>query len=107
MRYHWGLGVGHTHVHRPTSASSCIPNQSMDTETLDNVPTTDPEAMSADEDLEVTTANNTGHEFTDPEMVLDDCDPEGWDDVESDCSEGGSIDDDHDDSEDDFGDIYE
>jgi hypothetical protein len=107
MRYHWGLGVGHTHVHRPTSASGCIPNQPMDVETLDNVPTvTDPEAMSANEDLEVTTANTTSQEFPDSEMVLEDCDPEGWDDVESDSSEGGNIDD-HDVSEDDFGDIYE
>jgi hypothetical protein len=83
----------------------------MDVETLDSdnmpepVPTvTDPEAVPADGDLEVTTTNNTCHEFADPEMVLEDCDPEGWDDVESDTSEGGSYDND---SEDDFGDIYE
>jgi hypothetical protein len=109
MRYHWGLGVGHIHVHRPTSASSCIPNQPMDVETSDNVPT-DPEAVlpvPADGDPEVTTANNTCHEeFADPEMVLENRDPEGWDDVESDTSEGGGNDSDYD-SEEDFGDIYE
>jgi hypothetical protein len=79
----------------------------MDVETSesDNM-LTDPETVPADGDLEVTTANNTlaHHEFADPELVLEDCDPEGWDDVESDTAEGGSNDDD---SEDDFGDIYE
>jgi hypothetical protein len=98
MRYHGGLGVGHIHVHQPTSASSCIPNQPAD------VPT-DPEAVPDDGDLEVTTVNNTCHEFADPEMVLEDCDPEGWDDVES--SEGGSDYNADSESEDDFGDIYE
>ena len=106
MRYHWGLGVGHIHMHRPTAASGCIPNQPMDeTSDSDNVPT-DPEAVlpvPADGDLEVTTAN-TCHEFADSEMVLEDCDPEGWDDVESDTLEGSNHDDD---SEDDFEDIYE
>ena len=48
----------------------------MDVETSDNVPT-DPEAVPVDGGLEVTTANNTCHEFTNPEMVLEDCDPEG------------------------------
>ena len=58
----------------------------------------------ADGDLEVTTANNTHHEFTDSEMILEDCDPEGWEDVESDTLEGNIY---NDDSEDNFGDIYE
>ena len=52
----------------------------------------------------MTTANNTHHEFTDSEMILEDCDPEGWEDVESDTSKGNIYDDD---SEDDFEDIYE
>jgi hypothetical protein len=106
MRYHWGPGVGHIYVHQPTSASSCIPNQLMDVETSDNVPT-DPEAVlpvPADGDLEVTTANNTCHEeFADPKMVLENCDPEGWDNVESGTSEGGN----DNNSEENFGDIYE
>ena len=105
MRYHWGLGIGHIHVHRPTSASGCIPNQPMDAETSDSF-STDSEAVPADGDLEVTTANNTCHEleFADSEMVLEDCDPEGWDDVESDTSEASNYDGE---SEDDFEDIYE
>jgi hypothetical protein len=74
----------------------------MDVETSDNVPT-DLEALAVPADG-LTAANNTCHEFVDPEMVLEDCDLEGWDDVESDTSEGGSNDED---SEDDFGDIYE
>jgi hypothetical protein len=102
MRYHWGLGVGHIHVHRPTSVSGCIPNQPMDVETSDNVPRA--LAVPANGDLEATTATNTCHEFADSEMTLEDYDPEGWDDVESDTSEGVSNDQD---SEDDFGDIYE
>ena len=76
-----------------------------ETSDSDNVPT-DPKVVlpvPADGDLEVTTAN-TCHEFADEEMVLEDCDPEGWDDVESDTLEGSNYDDD---SEDDFGDIYE
>ena len=71
----------------------------------DNLPT-DPEAVlsvPADGDLEVTTANNTHHKFTDSEMILEDCDPEGWENVESDTLEGNIYDDD---PEDDFGDIY-
>jgi hypothetical protein len=32
------------------------------------------------------------HEFANSEVKLEDCDPEGWDDVESDTSEGGSND---------------
>lgn len=79
-----------------------MPNQPIDIETSNNVPT-NPEAPPADEELQET--NNTCHEFADSEMVLEDHDSEGWDDVESDASEGGSN---HDnDSEDDFGDIYE
>lgn len=108
MRYHWGLGVRHIHVHQPTSASSCIPNRDqpdVETSKSDNA-LTDLETVLAKGDLEVTTVNNACHEFADHEMVLEDCDPEGWDDVESDCdsSEGGGYDDD---SEDDFGDIYD
>jgi hypothetical protein len=97
MRYYYSFGVGHIHVHRPTSASSassCITTQPMDVESSDNVP-------EANEDPGVTTAN---YEFAYAEMVLEECDPDGWDDVESDTSEGGSNDYD---SEEDFGDIYE
>ena len=106
MRYHWGLGVGHLHAHRLTSASSCIPDQPMDVEASDHVPT-NPEAVPANGDLndDVATANNMCHDFADAEMVLEDRDPEGWDDVESDNSEGSSN---HDnDSEGDFGEIYD
>jgi len=91
-------------VHQLTHASGWIPNQPMDIETSNNVPT-DPEALPADGDLHVDAANNMYHKFTDLEMVLKDHDSESWDDVESEASEGGSN---HDnDSEDDFGDIYE
>ena len=42
-------------------------------------------------------ATNMCHEFANSEVMLEDCDPEGWDDVESDTSEGGSNDHDLDD----------
>ena len=76
----------------------------MDVENLNSVPT-DPEALPANGNLHVDTPNNMCHKFADSEMVLEDCDPEGWDDVESDASEGGSNHNDN--SEDNFGDIYE
>ena len=65
----------------------CMPNQPMDIETLNNIPT-DPEALPADGNLHVDAVNNMCHKFTNSEMVLEDHDSEGWDDVESDASEG-------------------
>jgi hypothetical protein len=86
MRYHWGLGVGHLHAHRPATTSTRIPSQQMDTETSHCV-STDTEAVSSVA-LEVATINDVSYEFVDPaEMVLGDRDPEGWDNVESDVSE--------------------
>jgi hypothetical protein len=87
MRYHWGLGVGHFHVHEPTSTFLNITDKSamMDLETSGDVITTEPEA------LPTHAVNDPDHKTADPEMGLEDHDPEGWEDVESDDSERDSI----------------
>jgi len=45
MRHHWGLGVGHLHVHQ--SASSCIPRESPDIDPSDELHV-DPESGGED-----------------------------------------------------------
>jgi hypothetical protein len=98
MRYHWGLGVGHFHAHGLTSASFSNPGLSSDTDAPDNS-TQDPAEL-----CPIDTDSNACHESVNPEMTLDERDLEGWEDVESDdnCEEGGDND-----SDDDFGDMYE
>ena len=83
-------------------ANGHIANQTLVGKTSDDIPN-DSEAVLPSGDLSVTTAND--HELADQEMVLEDGDLEGWDDVESNASEDGASCDDY--SEDDFGQIYD
>ena len=106
MRYHWGLGIGHLHAHEPTFTSSWVPDQSRGTGALDNS-STNPEDSTRDLEPHVTDFDsNACYESVNPEMTLDELDLEGWEDVESDtleavCGKGD------DNSEDDFGEMYE
>jgi hypothetical protein len=102
MRYHWGLGVGHLHVHGSTSTSSCILDKSIDTS--DDL-FADPEPLGG-RDMHATDMDSSAsYESDNSEMALEDRDLEGWEDVEGDTSDDGN-DIDHD-SEDDYGGIYE
>lgn len=98
MRYHWGLGVGHLHAHGPISNPSHIPDLPRDTDASDNLSEAPP-----DGDLH---AADIADDNDNPEMVLDEHDFEGWDDVESDASEAGNGDS-GEDSGDDYGGIYD
>jgi hypothetical protein len=90
MRYHWGLGVGHLHAHHSTSTSACISdNRDADNQADESA---DPEPCelgpsheNAHLNLE---AHDTDSDLDKPELGLDDRDPEGWEDVETDGSEG-------------------
>jgi hypothetical protein len=81
MRYHWGLGVGHLHAHRPDSTSKiCIPDEARDTEfeadqytDLERSQAHSPDAVG---DIEMYESDN-------PELGLEDRDFEGWQDVET------------------------
>jgi len=85
MRYHWGKSVSHLHAHQSTSLS--IPNksskQSMTIDTLDN-PNTE-ELPGGKKDTHATDTDDDAYHKSDSlEFTLEDCDFEGWKDVESD-----------------------
>lgn len=102
MRYHWGLGVGHLHAHRPASVSeSSISDEPRDVEDqyadleLDEDSEHSPDADGA---IDLCESDN-------PELGLDDRDLEGWQDVEADSGSDADSDlaGEHDsESEDDF-----
>jgi len=73
MRHHWGLGVGHLHVHQ--SVSSCIPRESTDINSLDELHV-DPESGGED----TYTAEMDSDESDNLEMSLGDRGWEGWED---------------------------
>lgn len=92
MRYHWGLGVGHYHIHQGASTTpensqdeSPITNlhgveedqPEDDLQTINNVPVRHRAGGSNDtDDSEVTDSD-------DGELGLEDRQQEGWEDVES------------------------
>ena len=105
MKYHWGLGVGHLHVHGLTSTSPWNPDQPRDADAPDG-----PSANHEDP-IGVVELNATGFdgnpcdESVNLEMNLDEHDMEGWEDVESDTLETGCGNGDNE-SEDDFEEMY-
>ena len=106
MQYHWGLDVGHLHVHGLTSTTSWKPNQLRDTDAPDNL-STHPEDLTGDIELNATSFdNNTCDEMVNPEMALDEHDLEDWKDIKSNTSETGCGNG-NDESEDDFEEMYE
>jgi hypothetical protein len=108
VRYHWGMGVGHLHVHRATPTSSCILQEDKSIDTSDDL-FADLEPLQGGRDTHVTADIDSGsasYESDNSEMALEDRDLEGWEDVEGDASEDGNDNIDND-SEDDYGDIHE
>ena len=92
MRYHWGLGVGHSHVHQPVVSNITTPivyepgdsqdNQSSNLEP-DGTSYSNVDAV-GDDDLEYIS--------DDPELGLEDrhLPDEGWEDTDTDgASDGG------------------
>ena len=102
MHYHWGMDVGHFHTHALSSIANPILDQSMDVDTLDHAPT---DTAGLIVGVEPGTDKSVDLDLRDPEMSLDECDLEGWDDMESDTSEDGHDDADYH-SEDDEGWMY-
>jgi hypothetical protein len=102
MRYHWGLAIGHFHAHQSTPVSGSL-SEEMDMDTLDAETEQLPGGGNA---YVMDMGGNARDEFDNPEMLLDDRDLEGWEDVES-----GASDDDCEnselDSEEDDGGMYE
>ena len=74
MRYHWGLGVGHLHVHQSTSS-----HQSMGINAPDEPV---PELPPGGGDTRISDVEDDD-ESDNSEMALEDREFEGWDDVES------------------------
>jgi hypothetical protein len=102
MRYHWGLGVGHFHAHQPhaTATSSYTPCQPEDTKNdhdaesgvAEGSDTYDGHKLSA----ELGDNASDVYESDNSELGLDDRDPEGWEDVESESDDGSDLDGDRD-----------
>ena len=106
MRYYWGLGIGHLHVHGLTSTSPWNPNEPRDADAPDNL-STNPEGPISDvEPNAMGSDGNACNGSINLEMTLDECDLEGWEDVESDTLETGCGNG-KDESEDDFEEMYE
>jgi hypothetical protein len=92
MRYHWGLGVGHLYAHHSisTSSSACTPD-SRDTDTqgdgsvdlgpFDLGPSHENAHLNVED-------NDTDCESDNPELGLNDRDPEGWEDDDSEDGNG-------------------
>ena len=89
MRYHWGQGVGHLHVHQSTSR--CIPDQPPEqpivVDALDDPGT---EELPDSEGLDINAADmddDISDESNNLEFALKDHDVEDWGDVESDTAD--------------------
>ena len=95
MRYHHGLGVGHYHVHQPTSSlhhgitsdpTTDEPGVSQENQSLNP----EPEGSSCSNADAL--GDNLEYISDDPELCLEDChlQDEGWQDTDSDgASKGG------------------
>ena len=93
MRYHWGLGVGHSHVHQPVVVSNITtpivyePGDSQDNQSSN----LEPDGTSYSN---VDALGDDDHEYSsdDPELGLEDrhLPDEGWEDTDTDgASDGG------------------
>jgi hypothetical protein len=85
MRYHWGLGVGHFHVHQPTATLVDVPNLPEDPE----LPDFEQEAvLYEDDDIACAQDGSDVYDSDNPELGLDDRQSDGWEEVEYD-EDGG------------------
>jgi len=93
MRYHWGLAVGHLHVHQPISMSGPIPGETgslMNTQDDDDqLPDFEADKLSGEHAC-AQNGDSIDYESDNPELGSEERDLEGWEDVETDSgSEGG------------------
>ena len=77
MRYHWGLAIGHLYAH-PSTPTPASPDE------LRHEPMEAEDDQYAQESPVDTDRASDTWESDDPELGLDDCDMEGWQDVETD-----------------------
>ena len=91
MCYHWGLGIGHLHAHRPVSTSngrSVIPGEPRDIEDDQNADR-EPDNVSKDAP-NIDGTSSDAYDSDKSDWDLDNRDLEGWEDEETDS--GNDID---------------
>ena len=78
MWYHLGLGVGHLHTHQATSTSAHVADPAKSENYQDNIPESEeaPGPWAEDGDSDIYKSDN-------PELGMEICDLEGWEDVET------------------------
>ena len=89
MCYHWDLGIGHLYAHHSALTSTCIPdNRDTNTQGNGSADLKPSELWPSHDNTHVDVeGHDTDGESDNAEFSLDDCDPEGWQDVETDGSE--------------------
>jgi hypothetical protein len=92
MRYHWGLGVGHLHAHQPAGASFRTPEEADAQDIIPRECETEEGPGENDADTHIQDSNSDVYGSDDPELGLEDRNLEGWEDFESEGSEGGDMD---------------
>ena len=84
MRYHWGLGVGHLHAHRPISnGCSSIPDEPGNIDDDQNADH-EPDNVSEYSSNIDGTSSDDAYDSDNPEWDLDNRDLDGWEDGETD-----------------------
>jgi hypothetical protein len=89
MRYHWGLGVGHIHAHQHTVPLAAIPRTDSPDVQLEHEPDATLDVNEINIQIDLQDGNSDVYHSDNPELGLEDRELEGWEDVESDGSEGG------------------
>jgi hypothetical protein len=92
MRYHWGLAVGHLHVHQPISMSGPIPGDPESPRNTqdddDQFPDFEVDKLS-DENAHAQDGDSIDYDSDNPDLGLEERDLEGWEDVETDSGSEG------------------
>jgi hypothetical protein len=87
MCYHWGLAVGHLHVHQPMSMSGPIPGDPESPRNTkdddDQFPDFEVDKLSG-ENEHARDRDSIDYESDNPDLGLEGRDLEGWEDVETD-----------------------
>ena len=89
MRYHWGLGIGHIHAHQHTIPLVAIPRTNSPDIQLEDEPDETLDVNDINIQIDLEDGNSDVYHSDNPELGLEDREMEGWEDVESDGSEGG------------------
>jgi hypothetical protein len=88
MRYHWGLGIGHTYSHATTAGSSAAPVSAA--EPLEDDPTPESDITNVLRDISLP-QNEKNLDHDDPELGFENR-QDDWVDAEEDDEEEGSMD---------------